>query len=579
MTSTRYILGIHDGHNCGATLSADGAIVASVSEERLTRTKNEVGYPRKTIEEVLRLGGVDSTTLSEVAYASNFMHSPDHLRDLEPWYVVGIEKQRAVLSEPGDYRKTIFEARRRERVDTVCSHLGLPESHVVFVEHHLAHLAAAYYTAPNVTVDGPVLGLTCDGAGDGLAATVSVCRGNRIERIAETDRHASLGKIYSRVTLMMGMQPWEHEYKLMGLAPYASPERCEQAANSLRRLLRVSDDGLRFEQVGELSTNYAYEYLCREFERVRFDVVAGATQRFTEEMLLTWVRGCVASTGIANLVCAGGVFMNVKANMLLAALPEVASIYVMPSASDESLSIGACLYRHHAVADPGAAIARRWPDLYLGPDHDGAEEREALNAVKDMPGFVWEEPQDIEDRIAELLAAGDVVARCRGRMEWGARALGNRSILASAQDWRTVDRINRMIKLRDFWMPFAPSIRAESAARYFDDPKKLDPRFMTFAYQARAEGYADLVAGSHPADRTVRPQLVDVPTNSDFHRLLTCFEDRTGRGTVLNTSFNLHGFPIVNTPAEAVDVFLRSDLDHLALNTLVISRVRDERAG
>src|SRR5690606_3687624 len=169
----------------------------------------------------------------------------------------------------------------------------------------------------------PILGLTNDGAGDGICGTVSICRGNGIERVAAIDRHASLGKIYSRVTMLMGMTPWEHEYKIMGLAPYAEPGRVERAIEPLRRLIRLSEDGLTFQRVGELSTNYCYEYLRDSFERVRFDTIAGATQRFTEEMLVDWVRACVARTGIRDIVAGGGVFMNVKANMLIAGLPEV----------------------------------------------------------------------------------------------------------------------------------------------------------------------------------------------------------------------------------------------------------------
>src|SRR5205807_8555441 len=194
--------------------------------------------------------------------------------------------------------RSIFEARRRERIAQAAGHLGVPAGRVGFVEHHLAHLAAACFTAPRHDATNPVLGLTLDGAGDGLCATVSVWSGNRIERIASTGRDASIGKIYSRVTYLMGMTPWEHEYKLMGLAPYADPARAEDAAKPLHNLIGLSDDGLTFRLKTDLSTNYCYRYLRGELERVRFDTIAGATQRFTEEMMTAWVRGCIAKTGI-----------------------------------------------------------------------------------------------------------------------------------------------------------------------------------------------------------------------------------------------------------------------------------------
>lgn len=571
-----YVLGIHDGHNCGATLTRDGAVVASISEERLTRNKNEVGYPKRSIEDVLRLGKIDAADLDEVVYASLFMHRADYLTELESWYCVGLDDQRKDQSQPKAYQKVIFDQRRRERVQTACGHLGIAESKVEFVEHHLAHLAAAYYSAPKPQDGRPILGLTCDGAGDGLCATVSLCQGNRLERLAATDRHASLGKIYSRTTMLMGMKPWEHEYKLMGMAPYADPERAERAAQSLRNLLKLSDNGLGFALSGELSTNYCYEFLRETFERVRFDTIAGAVQAFTEELLLDWVRACVRQTGVRDLVVGGGVFMNVKANMRIAALPEVDSFYVMPSGGDESLSIGACLhrtYQRNGITDHAASV---FPNLYFGGDFTKADEAAAISAAIDPSSVTVNEIDDVDGAAVELLARGAIVARSRGRMEWGARALGNRSILVSGENLAVIERLNRSIKQRDFWMPFAPSIRAESAERYFADPKHLDPRFMTFAFLATAAARADLAAGIHPRDHTARVQLVDARSNPDYHRLLTLFERGTGRGGLVNTSFNLHGEPIVNSPADAIRVFLLSDLDHLALGWFLLSKRRKQ---
>lgn len=572
MSSGMLILGIHDGHNCGATLARNGTVIASISEERLTRFKNEVGFPEESIIEILRITGIEAGELDEVAYASNFMHSPNHLKELGPWYRLGIADQRKHEISPNDYQKFVFDQRREKRILQACDLLGCSREKVVFVEHHEAHLAAAYYSAHNYVPGKPLLGITCDGSGDGVAATVNVCRGNVLDRIAETPRHASLGKIYSRVTMMMGMKPWEHEYKLMGMAPYCDPALSDQAAEPLRALLRIRDDGLGFQQVSELSTNYCYEYLRECFERVRFDTICGAVQLFTEEMLIGLLKGAIAHTGIHDVCLSGGVFMNVKANMLLAGLPEVRSIYVMPSCADESLSIGACMARYYATSGDEDHAQSVFDNLYFGGDYDYENEKRAINDLLPGTGVTIRTPDDIDLEIAELLAEGDVVARCRGRMEWGARALGNRSILARADDYRTVSKINDMIKMRDFWMPFAPVIKAESASRYIDDPKGLRPCFMTYAFESKPGTYNELIAGSHPKDRTLRPQVIHKEANPGYHKIIDRFEELTGMGVILNTSFNLHGHPICADAADGIDVFLRSGLDHLALNNHLLSK-------
>lgn len=572
MSDPIFILGIHDGHNCGATLSRDGVVVASVSEERLTRVKNEVGYPRLSIDEVLRIGGISGDDLLEVAYASLFMHSRETLQNIDTWYPVGLRDQQAAAAKSREYDRIIFNTRKSERIAQVREHFGVREDRITFVEHHLAHLAAAYYTAPCLTPGEPVLGLTCDGAGDGLCATVSICRGNDIERISTTSRHASIGKVYSRITYLLGMTPWEHEYKLMGMAPYADPDRAARAAEKLRPLLMFGEDDMSFTLGTELSTNYCYEFLRDAYERVRFDTIAGAVQLYTEEMLLEWLRRIIRKTGIGKLVCGGGVFMNVKANMLLAALPEIESFYVMPSASDESLSIGACLHRYYQTSgeiDHGTSVLQ---NLYLGADYDKETEARAIRDGVGSDAITVRVSNNVDSDIVDLLAAGEIVARCRGRMEWGARSLGNRSLLAPANDSRVIDRLNASIKQRDFWMPFAPSILAESASRYYDDPKGLNPRFMTLAFVSKAATRADLAAGAHPRDHTIRPQFVEADAVPDYHRVLSGYEKQTGRGVILNTSFNLHGEPIVCTPGDAISTFRRSGLQHLALNGHLLSK-------
>lgn len=566
------ILGVHDGHNSCAAVIRDGVVVACVQEERLSRKKNDVGYPQRAIEDCLKIAGIDAAALDAVVYASLFMHETGYLTELEPWYCVGLSQQREEARKPKTYQKLIFDQRKQQRIATVCRHLGVAADRVHFVEHHLAHLAAALYTAPNAADGRPVLGLTCDGAGDGLAGTVSVCKDGKIERIATIDRHASLGKIYSRVTMLMGMTPWEHEYKLMGMAPYADPGRARKAAAKLHDLLTFTDDGLAFKQAGELSMNYCYEYLRDSFERVRFDTVAAAVQMFTEDMIERWVRNAIQRTGIGDVVCGGGVFMNVKANLRLSQLDEVSSLYAVPSAGDESLAFGAALHHCHSQARPPDRKAGVFKNLYLGGGYTRAEEEAAIKQRVAGSQIAVKALDDVDGKVAEMLAEGSVVARCRGRMEWGARSLGNRSILASAHDYRVVEELNKSIKQRDFWMPFAPSVLKEKAGRYVKPSKNVSADFMMVGYDSTPEGARDLAAATHPRDGTIRPQIVSKAANPAYHRLLELFEQRTGRSGFLNTSFNLHGEPIVYGPDEAIDVLLRSGLRHLALDHHILSK-------
>lgn len=566
------ILGIHDGHNSGATLLVDGRIVAAVCEERLTRRKNELGYPEKSIDEVLDIAGIKAAELDHVAYASNFMHTAEHLDRALEWYRAGREEQIRDQQRDKGYLKAVFDKRREERVHQASAHLGVSESQISFTEHHLAHGAAAYFGAP-FNLDEPTLIMTCDGAGDGLSATVSVGQGARINRIAATPRKASLGKVYSRVTYLLGLQPWEHEYKVMGMAPYAERKYAEEIRDVLREHLRLSDDGLSFEIANELESSYIYYFLRDRFERKRFDAIAGGVQLFTEELLVEWVRRAVAHTGVRRVVCGGGVFMNVKANKLVGELDCVDDLFVFPSCGDESLSFGSAWLEYARLAGEEAGIAREpLKHLYLGREFGDAAIKAAIEARIGGTGCAVRRYEDIDRTVARILAGNNVVARFAGRMEWGARALGNRSILTNPREWGNVEKINAMIKKRDFWMPFAPSLLAEESDRYLVNPKGLASPYMMLAYDTKEDTGPEICAAVQPRDKTARAQFVTRETNPSYWNLIKAFEEETGTACVLNTSFNLHGYPLINTPGEALDVFFDSGLDYLALGNYLLAK-------
>jgi carbamoyltransferase len=460
---------------------------------------------------------------------------------------------------------------RAERLGLITEHLGLGADRIACLDHHACHAAAAYFGSP---FEGkPALVLTNDNSGDGLCATASRAEGTSLtRREAAPSSPGSLGSFYSLVTVLLGMKAGEHEYKVMGLAPYAAAPRVEAATAALRGAfdLVAGDPALfAWRQRGP-----RYRLLLESTLGLRFDAIAGGAQRIVEDSLLRWARLMHSRYGGQRLALGGGVFMNVKANMLLAAEDWVRDLFVFPSCGDESNAVGAAYLGYLGRCRELGAVPslRPFGPAYLGPPVT-AGEAEAVIRGRDLASrYAVSEHERIEERIADLLVSDGVVARCAGRMEFGARALGNRSILGNPADHRVVSLINRMIKNRDFWMPFAPTILREREADYLVNPKGLASPHMMIAFATNPKRRDDLVAAIHPHDATARAHVLEEGANPPYHRVVREFERRTGIGAVLNTSFNLHGEPLVATAADAVDTFERSGLPHLALDRFLISK-------
>lgn len=564
------ILGIHDGHNAGATLFSDGKIIASICEERITRFKNEPGYPRKAIDKILEMTSLASKDIDLVALGSKFIHSREFYFNFN-WYKKDYRDQ--LIDEGGgnERAKYFFKERLNERKKQACEHLGISLEKVLIIEHHLAHAAAAYFGSPWADSKEKVLILTLDGSGDGLCSTVNIGQNGKITRIAETKSSASLGKIYSRVTYLLGMKPWEHEYKIMGLAPYADKNRVENSYQIIKDLIDLNSDTLTFYCKTKLSMNYCYPYLKAQFENHRFDWIAGAVQKLQEDLITKWVKSAIAKTGISKIVCGGGSFMNVKTNLKILDLPEVEDFFVFPSCGDESISIGVAFQAYVNELGNGARIESLGP-IYLGPEFSKEEIANGFKKMNLQKKYQVDFEDNINEKVASLLARGEIVARFNGPMEWGARALGNRSILMNPKNSDRVKELNAAIKKRDFWMPFAPTILSERQNDYLLNPKGIKAAYMTLAFNTTKKGSRDLAAALHPYDLTVRPQILERETNPGYYEIIKRFERITGIGAILNTSFNLHGEPIVCTPQDAINTFEKSGLKFLALDDYLISK-------
>lgn len=588
-----------------AAIMIDGEIIACASEERFSRKKNDESYPKRAVEYVLDMAGVSPSELDWIAFAGERFDPKailtrkysgwsvqDRLREQRDyWYPLMYEKKELnyldvfkdkldVQQYPGNWDDVVeflgrkyspdeanrfFQSFRRE---TASKHLKVDPGKVIFPHHHRCHAYYAYYASP-VRKDR-VLILTADAWGDDVNASVSLAE-DGIIRCLSSSGNFNLARLYRSMTLLLGMKPDEHEYKVMGLAAYAKPDYIQGPLKVFRNTMYV--DGLGFKYFNVPPDLYVF--FREQLEGYRFDVIAGALQLYTEEMLGAWVRNCLKETGARRLCFGGGIAMNVKAMMQIAKLPELDELFVCPSPSDESLAMGACYVVMHdkCVADgiDPRNILQPLKDAYLGPDLDADEVRGAVERLAADGRYVITEKAD-PVRIARAIASGKIVGRCVGRSEFGARALGNRSILADPRNVEAVQKINEKVKSRDFWMPFAPSILEERATDYLVNPKNLSAPYMTIAFETTPLAHRDLRAALHQADLTCRPQVVNQIINPHYHKLTQSFEKLTGVGGLLNTSFNIHGEPIVQTVQDAVDVFERSGLDALIVGEYFVEK-------
>lgn len=559
------VLGIHDGHNAGAAILRDGKVLAACSEERLTNIKNYCGAPIRSIEKVLDIVDISPADITIIAIAS-YMRLDDPLREERNILHVLAEYITPYVHNRWFIRSSIWllhHFRQTGELFSCFERLGIRKKPIVFIEHHLTHAACAYYQRP---WNDKTLVLTLDGMGDGISATVSIGKDLKMERLAETSFYDSIGNnLYSEITAYLGMKRWEHEYKVMGLAPYG---RADGVIEKLRNVVRISPQKpLEFENISGHYLKRMQLVYRTLLAGERFDNIAAATQTYFEELVLQWVKNAIRETKIHKLVVAGGCFLNVKVNKLIRELPEVEDVFFYPVAEDGGSPVGAALEAYYRYCEQHRITPQRLPlqDLYFGQEFSNDEVQAFLRRVRLLKKARQVSPKEI----AKLLASGNIIARFAAREEWGPRALGNRSILADPRNATTIRRINSVIKQRDFWMPFAPAILSQVQSQYLRN-SRFSP-YMIEAFDTKKKGEAALAAAIHPADSTTRPQTVN-GWNPPFRAILQEFEKQTGVGALLNTSFNLHGYPICGTLETAYSTFQNSRLDGLLLNDWLILR-------
>lgn len=567
------ILGIHDGHNASACLLEDGKIKMVLEEERITRIKNCSGFPKNAINTIFSTYNIKSEDIDYIAFNGNYMPSPSNKEETKKQYREGSSLKgdgiRLVKKSPLYW---LYQRKRNSERLRDAQKINIPEKKVVFIDHHLAHATAAYFGSPWWKKED-VLVITNDGAGDGICATVSIGRNGKLERIFSIHEDESVAWYYGMITFVMGMVPLEHEYKVMGLAPYAPEDGKDIAFKRFDNLIKFEDNGSLYwkRNQGVPPAANSYKFMKNLVELLRFDWTAAGLQAWVEKYAVEFVNRSIKKTNIHKLALSGGFFMNVKVNQAIAKLPEVANLFVFPSCGDESNSIGAAfaLYADKCREINKAIDIDPLGPIYFGTDIYNSEIEQLMPKLKNVTITKYE---NIDKEVGKLISEGNIVARCKGRMEFGARALGNRSILADPTNYKVVRIINDMIKNRDFWMPFAPVILHERRNDYTINPKDIKSPYMLMAFDSNKQHYQDLIAALHPADLSTRPQMLEHEWNPDYYALIKEFEQVTGRGVLLNTSFNLHGYPIVCSPQDAVYVFENSGLEYLALGDILIHK-------
>lgn len=588
-----YVLGIYNAHNATCALLKDGEIIACVSEERFNGKKNYVGFPKQSIDWCLSHAGITAADLTSVALSFAFS-SPEFMPSeikkdasasvlLSLYTVVNFFRTvwgRLVYYNPNIRPIGTFLHNLAEKIvgrlvlskekKLIASFLGISEKQIVNFDHHLAHAATAYYSSP--FNNEKALAFSLDAEGDGKCATVNIFEKDKIKTLAITSRENSFGWLYVYVTRFLGMRGGEDEYKVMGLAPYAKESAVNQIFERIKTTITIDPKNpLKFKS--KFNTQDTPFYLKQEMMGIRFDNLAGAFQKLIEERMTEWVSNAIKKTKISTIVAAGGVFMNIKANKKISELPEIKKCFFMPSSGDESIPIGGCFLGYLNIIKEKEIPYNIKPlkTLYLGPSFSNKEIERFLKK-RYVNKYKIVKFSNIEKKIAELLSKGEVVARLKGQMEWGARALGNRSILANPMDRDIVMEINEKMKNRDFWMPFAPSILYERRHDYSINKKDFDSPYMNLSFDGTKMAKRELRAAMHQYDFTLRPQYVKKDWNPSYYKLIKEFERLTGIGGVLNTSFNLHRQPVVLGPQQAMFAFENSGLKYLALEDYLISK-------
>jgi carbamoyltransferase len=590
-----YILGISCYyHDAAAVLLKDGVLVAAAEEERFTRKKHDYDFPKSAIKFCLDQAGI---TGADLDYAV-FFEKP--FRKLDRILMMTLQ------SYPQAY-KVFRESMITWMTDklwvstTLQNEIGIPRDKVLFSEHHLSHAASAYLCSP---FDESAI-LTVDGVGEWVTSTYGVGKGNDIKLQKQMEFPHSLGLLYSAFTAFLGFEVNEGEYKVMGMAPYGTPRYVDK----VWKMIQQNQDGSfaldmdyfvfhhstdrtyskKFVQLfGEPRESKALFFTegtgfpkyfgtepgnYKELSKLNqhYADIAASIQRVTEDLLVGMAKHLQRTTGLKRLCMAGGVALNSVANTRILNESGFEELYVQPAAGDGGGALGAALWAYNTLL--GKPRNFQMDHAYWGRSNSEGEIGDFLRQ-NNIPHQRFDNEDQLLDQVVKQLMNGKVIGWSQGRFEWGPRALGSRSILADPRNPDMKDIVNSKIKFREPYRPFAPSVLAECAEKYFKLPnaaKHSPARYMLYVVPVRPEQQATLPAITH-VDGTGRLQTVFREQSPRYYNLIERFGQATGVPVVLNTSFNLKGEPIVNTPANAFNTFSKSEMDALVLENFIVDK-------
>jgi carbamoyltransferase len=593
--TNKYILGLHIGHNSSCAIMRENEILYVGQEERFTNYKYFVGFPHLSLKYGLKKLKINPKDISNVAIAGkNFdpiWHKSNYvtklsIREFFDYYGKEYWGKKLLGQNCDQYKNWIFKNKRfkainknfnynfitsklilndkkrimkykEEIIKHIKEKINIMNSTISFFDHHTCHAYYAYFASPFRNKECAIV--VIDSEGDGYNQTTWVAKKDKIINLAKSSE-SDIAHIYKMATLILGMRPELHEYKVMGLAPYAKQKYFMESYEPLKKISKIKDLKIVFDK----RPKDLFTYLSKSWKGHRFDNICAAVQFFTEKLSKDLLDNIYKKTKIKRYVVSGGVSLNIKMNKKISELPYVKDFFVAGSGSDESLSIGACY-----MANKNYKHNKHLKNLYLGYNiDDDLSQKNIMMLAKKYKVY----KKVSSKKIAKLLKDGEIIARISGKSEFGARALGNRSILANPYVDGVVEKINRAIKNRDFWMPFALSILKEKQKFCIINKKKLSSPFMTIGFNANKKNFEYLKNGCHKHDFTVRPQIVDKINCPDFHKLINEFYKLTNVPALLNTSFNLHGNPVVHDLKDAIKTFDNCELKFLLINDFLIKK-------